>query len=114
MRDDRERLLDILEAITRIDKYSAQGRAAFDREDLLQVWIVHYLQIIGEAARSLSPGLKAQHPEIPWAQIVAMRNILVHNYFAADLEEVWSAVEHDLPDLKTKIQAMLSEGKGSG
>lgn len=114
MRDDRERLLDILEAITRIDKYAAQGRAAFDREELLQVWIVHYLQIIGEAARSLSRELKAKRPEIPWAQIVAMRNILVHNYFAADLEEVWSAVERDLPDLKTKIQAMLSEGKGSG
>ncbi|MBI3246259.1 MAG: DUF86 domain-containing protein [Deltaproteobacteria bacterium] len=55
MRDDRERLLDIQEAIARIEKYTVQGQEAFEQEELIQNWIVHHLQIIGEAARSLSP-----------------------------------------------------------
>jgi uncharacterized protein with HEPN domain len=55
----------------------------------------------------LSDGFTREHPEIPWAQIVSMRNILVHNYFGIDLEEVWSAVEKDMPDLKRKVITIL-------
>ena len=50
MRDPRERLRDILEAITRIEKYAGRGREAFEHDELLQVWVVHHLQMIGEAA----------------------------------------------------------------
>jgi uncharacterized protein with HEPN domain len=49
MRSDTERLRDILEAIDRIEKYSVCGREAFERDDLIQNWMVHHLQIIGEA-----------------------------------------------------------------
>ena len=55
MRSDRERLLDIQEAIERIEKYATRGREAFERDELIQTWILHHLQIIGEAARALSP-----------------------------------------------------------
>lgn len=109
MRDDRERLLDILEAIERIERYASRGREAFEQEELLQTWMVHYIQIIGEAARKLSEILRTTHQEVPWPEIIAMRNILVHDYFAVDLEEVWAAVQHDLPDLKHKIQTILQE-----
>jgi len=54
MRDDRERLLDMLKAIDRIFARTTHGRAAFDRDEMLQVWVVHHLRIVGEAARSLS------------------------------------------------------------
>ena len=54
MRDDRERLLDIVEAIERIEKYASEGRAAFEENELIQTWIVHHLQLIGEAVRALS------------------------------------------------------------
>ena len=108
MRNDREYLLDILEAIGRVERYAARGRDAFDREELVQTWIVHHLQIIGEAARKLSSEFRAAHPEIPWAEIVAMRNVLVHDYFGIDEEEVWSAVQRDLPELKRKIEAILT------
>ena len=68
---------------------------------------MHYLQIIGEAVARLSDSLKEKHPEVPWRQIIAMRNILVHDYFAVDVDEVWAVVEHELPGLKSKIDSIL-------
>ena len=107
MRDDRERLFHILEAMERIEQRTAPGRDTFDQDELVQVWVVHHLQIIGEASRGLSSIFRQEHSDIPWAQIIAMRNILVHDYFGIDVEEVWGAVEHDLPELKHRIEAIL-------
>jgi len=111
MRGDRERLLDIREAIERIEKYAIQGRNALARDELIQTWTVHHLQIIGEAVRALSPEFRAQHAEIPWAQIIGMRNILVHRYFGIDVDAVWSAVERDLPELGSQIEMILADWK---
>jgi len=105
-------VLDILDAIQAIEKYATGARNKTD--ELIQVWFVHHLQIIGEAARKLSPAFQERHPEVPWAQIVAMRHILVHDYFAVDLDEVWAAIERDVPELKRKIVAILAELKPGG
>lgn len=104
MRDDRERLRDILEAIAQIEKYAVKGEAEFQQNELIQVWIVHHLQIIGEASSSLSQTLINKYQRLPWAEIVAFRNILVHEYFRVDLKAVWKIVERDLPDLKFKLK----------
>lgn len=107
MRDDRERLHDILEAISQIERYASQGKQAFETDELIQVWIVHHLQIVGEAAASLSNGFAEAYAEIPWPVIVAFRNILVHEYFRVDLETVWRVVEQDLPNLKAQVLKLL-------
>ena len=109
MTDDRERLRDILEAVGAVELYSLRGRSAFETDELIQVWMVHHLQIIGEAARRLSEDLRQRYPEVPWAQIIAMRNVLVHDYFAIDFKEVWSAVERDVPMLKRHVANILEE-----
>jgi uncharacterized protein with HEPN domain len=109
VKDDRERLLDILEAIERIERYAVRGRDAFERDELLQTWVVHHIQIIGEAARKLSDNLRSAHVEVPWPQIIAMRNVLVHDYFGVDVEEIWAAVQRDLPNLRRKIEVILQE-----
>ena len=80
MRSERERLLDILEAIERIEKYTRRGKTAF----------------LGDA-------------NVPWADIIAMRNLLVHHYFGIDVEAVWSVVERDIPELKFNIQVILND-----
>jgi uncharacterized protein with HEPN domain len=108
VRDPQERLRDILDAIDGIERYAARGRDAFDQDELIQVWIVHHLQIIGEAAAQLGRDFHDAHPEVPWPQIVAMRNILVHEYFGVDLGEVWNAVERDLPGFKRAIEGLLN------
>ena len=109
MREQRERLRDILEAIERAEKYAARGKSAFENDELIQVWILHHLQVIGEAARSLEPELKENFPDIPWVDIIGMRNVLVHHYFEIDTEIVWTVVERDLPSLKEQIQRLLGE-----
>ncbi len=109
MRDDREYLRDMLEAIGRIKQHTKSGRQAFAHDELIQIWVVHHLQIVGEAARRLSSALTERHPEVPWSRIVGMRHILVHDYFAIDVDVVWQVVEQDVPGLQLKIEAILAE-----
>jgi uncharacterized protein with HEPN domain len=106
VRDDRERLLDIQEAIGRIERYTARGQAAFAADELIQTWVVHHIQIIGEAVRGLSTDFRTRHPEVPWVQIVGMRNVLVHAYFGINLARVWSVVERDVPPFKQQVNQL--------
>jgi uncharacterized protein with HEPN domain len=107
MRDDKVRLNDILEAIEHIEKYAVKGQTAFEGDELIQVWFLRHLQIIGEASRSLPSSLKDSHPEIPWAKIIGMRHILVHDYFGIDLSLVWNVVERELPGLKKHLTNII-------
>ena len=109
MRDPKERLLDMLDAIERIEKYVSKGRAAFEQDELIQTWVVHHLQIMGEAAAKVGREFHEQHPSILWPQVIAMRNVLVHDYFGVDLEEIWRVVERDLPELKNKLKKLVGE-----
>jgi len=116
MRDPKERLRDILEAIAAIDRYHDRVRSAFEQDELLQVWFLRHLQIIGEAARRLPEEIRNLAPDIPWHKIIGMRNILVHGYFEIDLDVVWDAVQQDVPPLKPAVEALLEklEEQGDG
>ena len=92
MRSDREKPLDILEAMDRIERYVVFGKERFETDELVQTWFIQNLQIIGEASRSLSQSTRDLDPTIPWKQIIGMRNILTHAYFEIDLDLVWTAV----------------------
>ncbi len=107
MRGDGERLRDVLEAIERIEKYSARGRSAFESDDLIQTWILHHLQIIGEACRGVSGELQHRFPDIPWPKIAGLRNILVHQYFGIDKDAVWAVVENEISPLRDQIEKVL-------
>ena len=109
MRDDKERLKDILEAIAQIEKYAIHGQTEFQDNELVQVWIIHHLQIIGEASSNLSQKLIAQYPQVPWAEIIAFRNIIVHEYFRVDLQAVWKIIKRDLATLKNQVEAILED-----
>lgn len=109
MRDPRERLRDILEAIVAIQRYSERSRAAFEHDELLQNWFVRHLQIIGEAARSLPEEVRSLAPDIPWSKIIGMRSILVHGYFEIDAEVVWETISRDVPLLKVGVERLLAK-----
>lgn len=112
MRSNRERLEDILGAIESIEKYADRGYEIYFRDELVQVWVVHHIQVIGEAAANLSSEIRDQYPDMPWSDIIAMRNVLVHQYFGIDLQEIWDTVDTDLPVLKSQVQGILRELHG--
>jgi uncharacterized protein with HEPN domain len=86
-----------------------RGKEAFLYDELIQNWMVNHITMIGEACRSLPDEFQARYTGIPWADIIAMRNLLVHHYFGIDTEAVWSVIEKDIPDLKMNIQVILTE-----
>ena len=117
MRRDQERLQDMLAAMADIARYVARGREAFESEELIQVWMIHNLQVIGEAARSTSATFRDQYSAVPWVSIIGFRNLVVHEYFRVDLTVVWDIVVQDLPDLQVQIMAILAgleDGDASG
>ncbi len=113
MRDGHEKLLDVREAIEKIEKYALRGEQAFEQDELIQTWIVHHLEIMGEAVRSPSPALRNKYPDVPWERIIGMRNILVHHYFGIDNAAVWSVAQNELPRLKLEVDAILNDLKAS-
>jgi uncharacterized protein with HEPN domain len=107
MRGDAERLADILDAIEKIEKYASRGRETYFSDELIQAWMFNHIQIIGEAAANISRETRRQYPDVPWGDIIAMRNIVVHQYFGIDLQEVWDTIAIDLPVLKNQVREIL-------
>lgn len=66
-------------------------------------------EIIGEATKQLSKEVRDQYPSIPWRDIAGMRDKLIHEYFAVNLEIVWETVHKDFPEVRPKIQQILEE-----
>jgi uncharacterized protein with HEPN domain len=81
----------------------------FAEEELAQTAVIRWIEIIGEATRGLTEELRQAHPEVPWRQMVAMRNVLIHGYFDIDVDLVWSVAENDLPKLAAQVRAILKE-----
>ena len=69
--------------------------------------VIHELEVIGEACRNLEKEFIDTHPEIPWSQIIASRNLLIHEYWGVDLAEVWHTATQDLPKLHDQIAQLI-------
>jgi uncharacterized protein with HEPN domain len=111
MKDDRVFLAHIRDAITRIESYTHGGRQAFFSDTKTQDAVIRNLEVIGEAVKNLSADLRDKHPDVPWARIAGMRDVLIHGYFGVRLETVWNAVENRIPELKRYVSLLIgSEG----
>ncbi|HEY3827284.1 MAG TPA: HepT-like ribonuclease domain-containing protein [Bryobacteraceae bacterium] len=101
MKSDLLYVEHILECIRRIDEYTGgRGSAAqqvFRRSSLVQDAVIRNLQVLAESASRISAEHQALEPDVPWQQVRAFRNVLVHQYLGIDLEFVWSIVVEDLP-----------------
>ena len=84
-------------------------RASFDADEKLQLALVHLIQVIGEAARRVSPEFQVRHPDIPWGAIVGMRHKVVHDYMGVDIDVVWDTVQNDLPGLSRMLESIVGE-----
>lgn len=109
MKDDKLYLIHIWECIQRIESYTGEGKAAFLASAMMQDAVIRNFEIIGEATKRLSPELKQSHPEIQWRGMAGFRDVLIHNYMGVDLEEVWTIIEKELPQIKSSLKAILIE-----
>lgn len=109
-RDVRLFVSDMLEAIAKIERYTANlSFEQFEREDLISDAVVRNLEIIGEAARYLPPELREKYPQMDWSRVVGFRNIIIHRYFDVDLEIAWVIATQRLPALKAVLEQMLTD-----
>jgi uncharacterized protein with HEPN domain len=104
----------IRQAIERATNYvqPLQDIGAFEQNLQVQDAVVRNIEIIGEAVNHINrmaPEFIAQHPQLPWAEMRDMRNVIIHAYFAVDLQIVWRTVQDDLPRLKQQIDDLLKE-----
>jgi uncharacterized protein with HEPN domain len=83
-------------------------RRDLDNDRLLELALVRLLEIVGEAASRIPKEECAKHPEIPWPEIVGLRNRLIHGYDAVDLDILWQIIVHDLPPLVAALEAIVT------
>lgn len=107
MSRDREALIDIVEAIKLILRYVEAVdfdilAANIEKQDA----ILRRITIIGEATKRLSRDFREQHPTIPWKEIAGMRDVITHDYDEVDLDEVWTVINENLPQLLAYIEPL--------
>lgn len=109
----REALLyiqDTIEAMKKIEEYS-KG-LSFDEfsEDCKTIdAIIRNFEIIGEATKNIPEEMKKEYPEVPWKRMAGIRDKLIHEYFGVDTDILWKAIKEELPEIKSKIEKILTE-----
>ncbi|GIW47701.1 MAG: DUF86 domain-containing protein [Deltaproteobacteria bacterium] len=109
-RDVRLYVKDILEAILSIERFvEGMDFEEFREDDKTSSAVIRKFEIIGEAAKHIPEDLRQKYPDIPWKEMAGFRDKLIHFYFGIKYELVWNTIKMELPELKTKIEKVLSE-----
>jgi uncharacterized protein with HEPN domain len=112
---DRNRLYDMLNAARKAQHFVAgKEREILDEDEILALAVTRLLEIVGEAARSVSEETRQELPELPWPAIIDMRHRIAHDYLHVDHDVVWDTINVDLPDLITVLEAFLPPEEESG
>lgn len=112
-KDDTIYLRHIIDAFMQIEHYmDGVSREEFFSNKLLQDGAIRQLEVMGEAARNLSDDFRNEYSQIPWRQMIGLRNRMTHAYFNINLQIIWEIVRGDLPDLKRKMECILDNIKG--
>lgn len=106
---DQHCLDSIIEAIDRINEYTTGINSADDFNNDYRNFDATMMNfvVIGEMVNKLSDEFKTKHPEIEWVKIKGFRNLVAHDYFGIDAEEVWQIIKNKIPALKSDIRTLL-------
>ena len=105
---DRVRLRHMLDAAHEVVVFiTGETRDSLNHDLKLVRALCMSIGIIGEAAANLSDELRKQNPEIPWRQIIGMRNFLIHAYFSLDLDILWNTATQSIPPLIMELQDLI-------
>ncbi len=104
---DQTSPLDILQAAREIEEFTlGLNTKSFLANRLVQLAVIRQLEAIGEAARRISPDVREAYSQFPWADMIGMRNVLIHGYDAIDLIEVWRVAIEEVPALVRKLEPL--------
>ncbi len=104
MRHYKLYISDILDAISKIEKYTKGfSRSKFQKNTLVVDAVIKNLEVIGEASKRIPANIKSQMPVIQWKKIIGLRNILIHEYSGIDRDIIWDIIENKLPELKKQL-----------
>lgn len=99
-REDEIRIRHMIEAAKTTQSFIAERkRSDLDTDQMLSLALARAIEIIGEAASKVSPKTRSATPFVPWAQIIAMRNRLIHAYFHIDNDIIWKTITEEVPEL---------------
>jgi len=109
--EDVVRMRHMLDAARKATEFvKGLERADLDKDEKLTLALVRLLEVVGEAAKTVSEPCRQSHPEIQWRQIARTRDRLIHGYFDVDLDVVWKIVSVDLPLLVSQLRKAIGEG----
>ena len=112
MKDDNIYLEHISQSIAKIENYlSGIDYDSYLDDTLLQDAVVRQLEIIGEATKRISKGLKEKNQHVPWSDMAGMRDILIHDYIDVDLDIVWKTASESIIELKKLLNSISQPEK---
>jgi uncharacterized protein with HEPN domain len=97
-----DHILDYISDVEMILSSSKRGR-------IEELAAIRAIEVIGEASNNISDFLRIKNSDVPWRQIIDMRNLLIHGYFEVDIKEIWDTCENDIPVLKSAIIRMKKD-----
>lgn len=104
------RIRDILDAIEKIQEFTeGMTFAEFDKNKMALDAVIRNFEIIGEAGNHIPIPIQNQYPQIPWKQIISMRNSLIHEYFGADSSVIWDTIQIHLIGLKNQLLIIVAD-----
>ena len=108
--DDETYIRHILDAARKALSFTDnRNRNDLDKDEMLSLSLIRLLEIIGEAANSVSDSFREMHDDIPWKKMIGMRNRLIHGYFDIDPDIVWETIKTDLPPLIDNLEKTVTE-----
>lgn len=107
MRDYKLFIQDIILSCQKISRFIENVNFNdFSKDDKTIDAVIRNLEIIGEAVRKIPDSIKEKNANIDWQAIIGMRNIVIHDYFGVDIEEVWKTIREDIPALEKAIKSI--------